>query len=109
MPTRSAPRKHFSAAFVVWNIRLMERHSVVQPVTVRTPLSQPITKHTGSKYFTLEPGTVAEAVVNQVLRRESAQLILPARYGFVSSMRAWPSWLQEGARSEGANAIQGPN
>ncbi|KAJ9612002.1 hypothetical protein H2200_003597 [Cladophialophora chaetospira] len=85
------------------------RTTVVQPVTARTPPSDPIVKGLESRQFLLDPGTVAEAVVNQVLKGEGAQLILPTRYGFVSSMRAWPSWMQENARSEGANEIQNPN
>jgi hypothetical protein len=52
---------------------------------------------------------VAEAVVIQIMKVESAQLVLSARYGFVSSMRAWPNWLQENARAGGARDIQTSN
>ncbi|OAL19848.1 hypothetical protein AYO22_09375 [Fonsecaea multimorphosa] len=83
------------------------RTTVVHPTWVRTPLSRGLAKEIASKQFLLEPGTVAEAVVSQVLKCEGDQLILPARFNFVAFMRGWPSWLQESARSDGAQVIQG--
>ena len=55
--------------------------------------------------FVLEPETVAEAVVQQILKGESAQIILPARLGMISSVRGWPSWLQEGLRNSVAKIM----
>lgn len=54
--------------------------------------------------FVLEPETVAEAIVDQVLSGKGAQLILPARLGLVSGVRGFPSWLQEGMRN-GVNRV----
>ncbi|OAP56754.1 hypothetical protein AYL99_08866 [Fonsecaea erecta] len=85
------------------------RTTIVHPVWVRTPLSQGLVQETASNQFMLEPGTVAEAVVLQVLKCEGDQLILPARFNFVPFIRGWPSWLQESARSDGAQVIQGGN
>ena len=88
---------------------LMMMHRIVHPVWVRTPLSHGLVTKMASNQVLLEPGTVAEAVVSQVLKCEGDQLILPARFNFVPFMRGWPSWLQESARSDGAQVIQGGN
>ncbi|EXJ63591.1 uncharacterized protein A1O5_11352 [Cladophialophora psammophila CBS 110553] len=85
------------------------RTTIVHPVWVRTPLSHGLVKKMASNQFLLEPGTVAEAVVSQVLKCEGNQLILPARLNFVPFMRGWPSWLQENARSDGAQVVQSHN
>ncbi|KIW96716.1 uncharacterized protein Z519_02107 [Cladophialophora bantiana CBS 173.52] len=85
------------------------RTTIVHPVWVRTPLSHGLVKRMASNQLLLEPGTVAEAVVSQVLKCEGNQLILPARFNFVPFMRGWPSWLQEIARSDGAQVIQSHN
>ena len=56
--------------------------------------------------FTLEPETVAEAVVKQVLSGYGAQLILPGRFTLVPLIRGMPSWLQESMRNGVANVIK---
>ena len=48
--------------------------------------------------FILEPATVADAIVDQVVSGYSGQLILPGRLGLLSGMRGFPGWLQEGMR-----------
>ena len=53
----------------------------------------------GFKDFVLEPETMAEAVVQQVLSGYGALLILPARLGMFSGVRGFPSWIQEGMRN----------
>ncbi|OAL37692.1 hypothetical protein AYO20_02869 [Fonsecaea nubica] len=82
------------------------RTTIVHPVWVRTPLARNLVKNMASDQVVLEPGTVAEAVVSQVLKCEGDQLILPARFNFVPFIRGWPSWLQESARSDGAQTIK---
>ena len=54
--------------------------------------------------FVLEPGTVASAVVKQVLSGYGGQLILPARLSLMSGVRGFPSWLQESMRN-GVNQV----
>ncbi|KAL2393227.1 Dehydrogenase RED2 [Exophiala dermatitidis] len=71
------------------------RTTCVHPWWIRTPLLQPLLNAGKWKEFTLEPETVAEAVVSQVLKGESGQLIIPARLGLAAGVRGWPSWLQE--------------
>ena len=56
--------------------------------------------------FILEPETVAEAVVKQVLSGRGGQLILPGRYNLIPLLRGMPSWLQEGMRNSVAHVLQ---
>jgi all-trans-retinol dehydrogenase (NAD+) len=71
----------------------------VHPTWVRTPLIEMLSKKEGWSEFTIETATVADAVVAQVLKGESAQLIVPGRYSLVPLLRGAPSWLQEGMRN----------
>jgi hypothetical protein len=66
----------------------------------------PLVSRKDWKEFTLEPETVADAVVSQVLKGESAQLILPARFTMIAGLRGWPSWLQQLARGGSAQRLQ---
>ena len=68
--------------------------SVIQPSWARTPLLDSLPKKPWQPL--LEPETVSNAVVNQVLKGESAQIILPERYNLTGSgLRGFPNWLQE--------------
>jgi hypothetical protein len=82
---------------------------IVHPLWVRTPLVHGLVNRKGWKEFTMEPGTVADAIVSQLLKGESAQLILPSRFGIASGVRGWPSWLQQSLRDRGAQLLQAPN
>ena len=74
--------------------------SVIHPTWIRTPLIDELLRKPGFNDIVLEPETVAETVVKQVLRGESAQIVLPGRLSwFVTSLRGFPSWLQEGLRN----------
>lgn len=62
------------------------------------------------KGFVLEPGTVADAIVGNLLQSKSGQINLPGRIAFWSCLRAFPSWLQYGLRNRegfGFKKIQG--
>lgn len=74
-------------------------HSIVHPLWVRTTL---VDNLLGPDFNgpVMEAETVADAVVKQVLRAESAQLILPPKLSLVSGLRGWPSWLQEYVRAD---------
>ncbi|KAJ0164996.1 Estradiol 17-beta-dehydrogenase 11 [Colletotrichum tanaceti] len=48
----------------------------------------------------LEPETVAEAIVKQVLAGESGQIVLPAYGNFLTALRAFPHWYQHRLRGE---------
>ena len=46
--------------------------------------------------FVLEPETVVDAVIEQVLKGEGAQIILPERFKYVvGAVRMLPLWMQE--------------
>lgn len=82
-------------------------HRVVHPTWVRTPLIERLSQKKDFNEFVLEPETVANAVVAQILKGESAQLILPGRYGIaVPSVRGWPSWIQESMRNSVAQVLR---
>lgn len=53
----------------------------------------------------LEPETVAEAIVRQVLKGESGQIILPAIGSTLSSLRGMPHWWQNGMRARLENLM----
>jgi all-trans-retinol dehydrogenase (NAD+) len=55
--------------------------------------------HPEFKDKVLEPETVTNAVVNQVLSGRSGQIILPGELSVLSTIRAWPSWLQTSFRN----------
>jgi hypothetical protein len=55
--------------------------------------------------FMLEPETVADAVVEQVLKGEGAQIILPGRLAHaITMLRGLPLWIQESVRDGFAHA-----
>lgn len=49
---------------------------------------------------TLHPETVADAIVRQVLRGESGQVIVPGLGNLVSGIAGWPLWVQSGMRAK---------
>jgi all-trans-retinol dehydrogenase (NAD+) len=74
--------------------------SVIHPTWIRTPLIDELLRKPGFNDIVLEPGTVADVIVEQVLRGESAQIILPGRLSvFLSTLRVLPSWFQELVRN----------
>jgi all-trans-retinol dehydrogenase (NAD+) len=54
----------------------------------------------------LEPETVAEAVVRQVLKGESAQLVLPAMGNTLALLAGFPHWYQLGLRAKNHRIMQ---
>lgn len=81
--------------------------SVVHPIWVRTALTAQLYDSGKFKELTIMPETVSDAVVNQVLKGESAQLILPNRLNVAAGIRGWPSWMQEGVRNRAGETLQG--
>jgi all-trans-retinol dehydrogenase (NAD+) len=47
----------------------------------------------------LEAQEVSDAIVMQVVSGRGGQLILPKEVNFLSTLRAWPSWLQTTIRN----------
>ncbi|PSS03590.1 hypothetical protein BD289DRAFT_155006 [Coniella lustricola] len=81
------------------------RTVVVNQGYTKTPL---FTGYNNSKGFlipALEPETVAEAIVRQVLSGRSGQVICPAFARLLPAMAALPHWYQDGMRKDGAEIL----
>ncbi|KIW00247.1 uncharacterized protein PV09_08138 [Verruconis gallopava] len=75
------------------------RTTVVHPFWTRTPLIERLMTSPHFKKFVLEPETVAGAIVDQIMKGESAQIILPTRFSLLAPLlRGLPSWLQVAVR-----------
>ncbi|KAJ9666415.1 hypothetical protein H2201_003337 [Coniosporium apollinis] len=83
------------------------RTTVVHPTWIRTPPVNELLRRKPIDGFMLNADTVADAVVDQVLKGESAQLVLPERYNWVPSIRGFPSWLQQGLRDVQGDLLVG--
>ncbi|KAL3459236.1 hypothetical protein BJX64DRAFT_291486 [Aspergillus heterothallicus] len=79
------------------------RTSIVHPLWVRTPMIKVLTD-AGSEFKQpiLTPEMVSAAVVKQVVKQSSGQIILPSYYTPLSMLRALPNWFQEFARGVGS-------
>jgi len=81
-------------------------NSVVNPGWIRTPLITSLLEKPGFKDPVLEPEEVVSAIVNQVLSGKSGQLILPKKLNFLSTLRSWPSWIQNSVRNKIAHVVE---
>jgi hypothetical protein len=52
-----------------------------------------------------EPEAVANAIVRQLYRGEGNQLVVPPSLWWMSTVRSWPSWLQENFRDTVSKAL----
>lgn len=78
--------------------------SIVHPNFVTTPLIGKYTEMLGdSGIHLLDSDDVARAVTDQIFACKGAQLMLPERLSAISSLRAWPLWLQNPLRNIYAN------
>lgn len=109
VPKRSGQREYIFSRLSI-HIAANPRRllSVVHPTWVRTPLIESLFQDREFHEFVLEPDTVAEAVVAQIRKAKSAQLILPGRYGLMSGVRVLPGWMQEILRNSVANLLRNP-
>jgi hypothetical protein len=76
--------------------------SVIHPNWVRTPMVQDLFRIPGRPWndHLLEVDDVAKAIVDQILKGESAQIILPRNVaGVVSLLKGLPVWFQERVRA----------
>lgn len=83
--------------------------TVVHPNFVRTPLlGNMIEGLDRAGVNLLEPQTVAEAIVKQILSKSGAQIFVPPPASALSGLRGWSTWLQEVVRDgSGKLAAQG--
>lgn len=81
------------------------RATVVHPWWVRTPMIGELSQRYKWKEPMMEPETVVDAVVAQLLSGRSGHLILPSWLSFVSGIRGFPLWLQYSLRNRTANLL----
>jgi hypothetical protein len=55
----------------------------------------------GRKTSTVNPKTVAKAVISQLIKASSAQLVLPHRFSILSALREVSNWFEQGPKDEG--------
>jgi hypothetical protein len=56
----------------------------------------------------MEPETVSQAIVGQVLSGEGKQIFLPGRFALLPLLRAMPQWVRHGSRRKIANTLSVP-
>lgn len=81
------------------------RTVVINQGYTKTPLFDGYNNTKGFMMPTLEPETVAEAIVRQVLTGRSAQVILPAFASILPALAALPHWYQYSMRKDGAEIM----
>lgn len=77
------------------------RTVVVNQGYTRTPLFDGYSNGAPFLMPTLEPETVAEAIVRQVLSGRSGQIIRPAFANSLTALASMPHWYQYGLRADG--------
>jgi all-trans-retinol dehydrogenase (NAD+) len=83
-------------------------HSIIHPTWVKTRMIEDLLKVRKFNDVLLEPQPVADAIVEQILKGESGQVILPKSFNISAPLvRAFPSWLQEKTRSGKAGLLDG--
>lgn len=81
------------------------RTVVVNQGYTKTPLFQGYNNESTFMLPTLEPETVAEKIVRQVLSGKSGQVICPTMAVGLTGFAATPHWYQYGTRKEGAKIM----
>jgi all-trans-retinol dehydrogenase (NAD+) len=79
--------------------------SIIHPGWIRTPMLDKVLANPNFNEFVLEPETVADAIVEQVLSGLSSQVLIPRRLATVSFLRGLPSWLQLSMRAAMAHVF----
>lgn len=83
------------------------RTSVFHPIWVKTPLIHELASSPNFHDFLLEPETVSEAIVKQILLGEGKQVFLPGRFASAPLVRALPQWVGHRIRRSIANTMKG--
>jgi len=81
------------------------RTVVINQGYTKTPLFQGYNNDSKFLVPTLEPETVAEAIVKQVLSGSSGQVILPGFGSTLTFLRGFPHWYQMRLRNDGASIM----
>jgi len=83
------------------------RTTIVHPSWVRTPMIGDLAASPNLKSSVLEPETVVDAIVKQLLSGKGGQLILPVPLSRLSGLRGFPSWMQESIRNMAGGQLAG--
>ncbi|ESZ94002.1 hypothetical protein SBOR_5614 [Sclerotinia borealis F-4128] len=81
------------------------RTTLVNPSWIRTPLIEDLIAQPTFKDTVLAPETVTNAIINQVFSGRSGHIVLPNQLYILSTLRAWPWWLQTSLRNMIAPAL----
>lgn len=81
------------------------RTVIVNQGYTRTPLFEGYKNELPFLFPTLEPETVAEAIVRQVLTGKSGQVIAPSLASVLPALAAMPHWLQHSVRKSSAKMM----
>ncbi|KAI5846743.1 hypothetical protein BZA05DRAFT_135106 [Tricharina praecox] len=79
------------------------RTTLVSQGYVKTPLFQGFKNTNWFMLPGLETETVADAVVEKVLRHQSGHIVLPRMYNLYTGIRGWPIWYQNRVRGQTKN------
>lgn len=81
--------------------------SVIHPMWVRTPMIKMLTDHESHfRQPIMTPQVVSDAICKQILTQTSGQIILPKSQSVASTVRAMPTWMQEGVRAFASGALK---
>ncbi|KAL2827658.1 hypothetical protein BJY01DRAFT_241121 [Aspergillus pseudoustus] len=77
------------------------RTSVIHPLWVQTPMIGELVENR-AKFGQpiMSPEKVSSAVIQQLVKGNGGQVVVPSSYGFVAMLRGWPNWFQERARDQ---------
>jgi len=79
----------------------------VYPYWVQTLLIKNLTAHPTFHDPLMTPNTVAERIVQHVMRGErGGEIYLPWYAGLLAGLRGWPLWVQELARDSTAGTLR---
>jgi hypothetical protein len=92
---QSTNNVRINSLLILWTSHSHSR-SIVHPAQAPTSRIEKLLNAFGRKNSILEPATVAKLVVSQLLKAESAQLMLPDRFSILSALWDVVIWVEEG-------------
>jgi all-trans-retinol dehydrogenase (NAD+) len=80
--------------------------TIVHPYLVRTPMVQNLAERFDQRQYAVLPSDdVSDRIVAQILSKRGGRLIAPESLAFLTSLRAWPLWMQEAFRGWTGNTL----
>lgn len=72
--------------------------TIAHPNFVRTPMTEPYAERIERTLRMLKIEDVSRPLLAQIFSGRGGQLVMPSSLTFLSGLRGWPSWMQEGFR-----------